>query len=71
MMFELSGEIPIPISVGERDGRIVLILQEGAVVGAALVRALNDLARDNGEQRSLRSPLQEQRQQEVAVGQWR
>ena len=31
MKFELSSTLPIPVSVGERDGEVVLVLREGAV----------------------------------------
>jgi len=49
MIFELSADLPIPVSVGERDGQPVLILREGAIVDASLVRAMNDLSRPDDD----------------------
>lgn len=45
--FELAHDLPFPVSVAVRDGEIVVLLQDGAVVDASLVTVLNDLLRDD------------------------
>lgn len=44
-VFELSTSITGPLSVDHRDGQLILILRDGAVVDEAFVQALNDLTR--------------------------
>lgn len=43
----LAHDLPIPVSVAERDGEIVIVLQDGTIVDGALVAAINDLLRDD------------------------
>lgn len=43
----LAHDLPISVSVAERDGEIVIVLQDGTIVDGALVAAINDLLRDD------------------------